>query len=323
MPCTRQSRPLSVKISQTPTNVLSSQAQQREYTPLRTAASVSMQDTLVDLCAAGRWEEVDALIDQLVTLSEEELAAALRETHGRPQWTSLHYVAIAKPTPPTLRKLVKAGAELEARGSSGSTPLHLAAWTGSVDAARELVLCGANVEARSKTGRTPLMFAARQGGTEMIETLVELGADVNSTDERGRSALHFAAQSSQGESIRKLVKHGARNEPDADGTTPDELADDDAKHVFEDDLQSDWTVAKTIMGVMNVQAWREKLFGLGRTEVSLPPSPPPSPNSMGMRNPRCSSADSERPVGRRELYAAVGAGILISILFPLSRGGRS
>ncbi|PXF43268.1 hypothetical protein BWQ96_06995 [Gracilariopsis chorda] len=281
-----------------------------------------MQDTLVDLCAAGRWEEVDALIDQLVSFSEEELAAALRETHGKPQWSSLHYAAIAKPTPPTLRKLVKAGAELEARGSSGSTPLHLAAWNGSVDAARELVSCGANVEARSNSGRTPLMFAARQGSTEMIGTLVELGADVNSTDERGRSALHFAAQSGHGESIRKLVKHGARNDPDEEGTTPDELAHDDAKNVFEDDLHSDWTVGKTILRVMNVQAWRERLFGLGPPGGgSLPPSPPPSPNSVSLPSPRFSSADCEKPVRRRELYAAVGAGILISILFPLARGG--
>ncbi|KAI0560747.1 Ankyrin repeat containing protein [Gracilaria domingensis] len=284
-----------------------------------------MQDTLVGLCAAGLWDEADALIDHLITLSEEELAQALQETHGTPKWTSLHYAAIRKPTPSTLKKLVESGADLEACGSSGSTPLHLAAWNGCEEAAQVLVANGANMEATSKNGRTPLMFAARRGDSDMMNSLIDLGADVQSRDQRGRSALHFAAQSGEADAMRKLFQEGAIDEPDENGVTAGDLAVGDAKAAVDDDLRSEWSMRRTLSEALNINSWRDRFAGLARQvsgSGSAPPSPPPSPES----SPRASNASmplGRRPVNRGELYAAVGAGVLISILLPLARGGGS
>ncbi|CAN8071832.1 unnamed protein product, partial [Agarophyton chilense] len=252
-----------------------------------------MQNTLVSLCAAGLWHEADALIDHLVTLSEQQLARALQETHGTPAWTSLHYAAICNPTPPTLAKLVAHGADLHARGNSGSTALHLAAWSNTEHAAQLLLSHGANVEASSKNGRTPLMFAARRGNCNMMHALVQHGADLHARDQRGRTALHFAAQSGRADAMHALLRAGAEDSSDADGVTAAELADmEEALHVAHhehhehDDVRSDWTLTSTLCAAAsNVRGWGDRLAAslVGRhspaadPNASLPPSAPPSP----------------------------------------------
>jgi ankyrin repeat protein len=72
-----------------------------------------------------------------------------------------------------LRELIKRGARVSARDSTGRTPLHIAAARNHVAAARLLLDSGSTVMPRDEKGRTPLDMA--ESG-EMIKLLKQHGA---------------------------------------------------------------------------------------------------------------------------------------------------
>jgi ankyrin repeat protein len=105
----------------------------------------------------------------------------------------------------------------------GSTPLHLAARSGGIDATQALVSAGANVNARNDLGVTPLHSAVDAGDVRTIELLLSRGADPNVADVRGRTPLHWAARLAEGADrvIPLLVGRQAKtNAADLDGRTP-------------------------------------------------------------------------------------------------------
>ena len=74
--------------------------------------------------------------------------------------------------------LLRAGADVNARANSGTTPLHRASQYGRVPAAKLLIAAGASLEARTKSGSTPLRFAIIKGRREVALTLLRAGAAV-------------------------------------------------------------------------------------------------------------------------------------------------
>lgn len=72
-----------------------------------------------------------------------------------------------------LRELIKRGARVAARDSTGRTPLHIAAQRNYVAAARLLLESGSTVMPRDEKGRTPLEMAE---SSEMIRLLKQHGA---------------------------------------------------------------------------------------------------------------------------------------------------
>ena len=113
----------------------------------------------------------------------------------------------------TVRALLAGGADVNARGKDGFTPLHFAAGSGDVAAIRALLAGGANVDARGKDRSTPLHGAALSGDVAAIRALLAGGADVNARGEDGFTPLHMAA-------TKKLIL--AALEADAKGSR-DEL----------------------------------------------------------------------------------------------------
>jgi len=107
-------------------------------------------------------------------------AGAKIGTANREGMTALQLAAI-NGSAPMLQKLIKAGADPDARLSShGDTALMMAARTGAPDAIKLLVESGANVNAReSWGGTTPLMWAASERHPEAVTLLLDAGADVN------------------------------------------------------------------------------------------------------------------------------------------------
>ncbi len=87
--------------------------------------------------------------------------------------------------------LVRAGADPESRRKDGCTGLVSAASGGETESARAWIKAGADVNAPGPNGNTPLMLAA-QGWPDIVEALLAAGADVNATDADGDTALHFA-----------------------------------------------------------------------------------------------------------------------------------
>ena len=88
--------------------------------------------------------------------------------------------------------LVNAGAHLEARTDTGLTPLHFAAWNGSLASIRNLLTAGAFLEAKTAVGQTPLHLAAHWGHSEAVETLLAAGACLKTRTLAGNTPLQLA-----------------------------------------------------------------------------------------------------------------------------------
>ena len=90
--------------------------------------------------------------------------------------------------------LLEAGANLEAQNEDGATPLHLAAYDGTLAVVTALLEAGANLEARTKDGVTPLHLAAAFNENPAVVTaLLEAGANLEARNEYGATPLHLAA----------------------------------------------------------------------------------------------------------------------------------
>lgn len=107
--------------------------------------------------------------------------------------------------------LLYAGAYLEATTRIGGyTPLLVAARSGNEAVLLQFVEAGANVQARSSTGVTVLHFAAGAGLAEGVRALVDRGADVNAREfASGQTPLMFAASSGRTGALRALLAAGA------------------------------------------------------------------------------------------------------------------
>ena len=88
-----------------------------------------------------------------------------------------------------VERLLKAGADLNAKDKSGTTPLHLAAAKNSTPAVLEVLLkAGADVNAKGKDGETPLHSAAGFNPTPaVLEVLLKAGADPRAIDSDGKT----------------------------------------------------------------------------------------------------------------------------------------
>src|SRR3989338_8441800 len=88
--------------------------------------------------------------------------------------------------------LILKGADVNAKGEFGQTPLHGAAIWGHKDVAEYLIYKGANVNARENNGKTPLHKAALFVDKEVAELYISKGADVNAKDNSGMTPLQLA-----------------------------------------------------------------------------------------------------------------------------------
>jgi hypothetical protein len=105
--------------------------------------------------------------------------------------------------------LIDKGADIEAKGSNGRTPLHYAAFNGHLEIARLLCDRGADIEACSYVGWRPLHFAARKGHIYILKELIEVrNADINARYDDGRTALRILRVNGYVDFAAYLVAHG-------------------------------------------------------------------------------------------------------------------
>jgi ankyrin repeat protein len=106
-----------------------------------------------------------------------------------------------------LRMLLDHGADVNARNKAGATALMWA--SGDLDKVRALVDRGADVNARADSGRTPLMIAVGSpGAADAVKLLIEKGADVRYSHQ-GFTVLMAAAEGSDRAVVRLLLARGA------------------------------------------------------------------------------------------------------------------
>jgi ankyrin repeat protein len=94
---------------------------------------------------------------------------------GQEKNQPLHAALAGAGDPAIVRALLAHGADVNAAGATGVTPLHIAASRGSEDLVRLLVSVGAKTNARLDDGKTPEQLAVERGHPKTGELLRALG----------------------------------------------------------------------------------------------------------------------------------------------------
>ena len=121
------------------------------------------------------------------------------------------------------------GSSVDPQGRSGISTLHSAAYYGDLEMVQVLLDYGADVNAKESTGCTPLNFALENHSKDLdpriVPFLLECGTDPNLQADNGFTPLHRASDSGRIEIVRVLVDHGASVEvQDKQGRTPVDIA---------------------------------------------------------------------------------------------------
>jgi ankyrin repeat protein len=121
-----------------------------------------------------------------------------------------------------VRSLIDAGADLDAQGDNGETPLITAIIEGHVLVASLLIDRGADIQARNKGGFTPLHAAAYANAVDIAEQLLDRGADVkDQMNKAGVTPLSVASEEGHPGLVKVLIDHGADLEvEEQNGYTP-------------------------------------------------------------------------------------------------------
>jgi len=114
-----------------------------------------------------------------------------------------------------VRTLLEAGADPNRRGQAPETPLHSAALFHDGKTIKALLRRGAEIDARESSGdeaghggRTPLHAAAGGNGGALVETvslLLEKDADTRLRDDHGQSPLHYLAKAARARAAASAV----------------------------------------------------------------------------------------------------------------------
>jgi ankyrin repeat protein len=144
------------------------------------------------------------LIEKLIREHPEHISAK-----GGPLGTALH-AASRKNHIKVVQSLYRHGADVNALGLWGRTPLLFASYHGHLAVVRWLLEHGADVNANDKSDDwTSLHLAAYRGHFEIVQTLLEHNADANARNDSWRTPFHEASGRENVDIVRLLLNNGA------------------------------------------------------------------------------------------------------------------
>jgi ankyrin repeat protein len=107
-----------------------------------------------------------------------------------------------------VRRLIDAGSDIN---GEEWTALHYAAWKGRLEVCKLLMSKGADIDARGPNGITPVMMAVRGGDLETVKWLVWEVADLEVQTIDGATALSWAEKFDLKEIAAHLRQAGAKH----------------------------------------------------------------------------------------------------------------
>ena len=119
-------------------------------------------------------------------------------------------VAASKGDLALVNRLLKGGANPNAKNKLNTTPLLEAAFQANTEIIKALMEAGANPNVAGPDGQTALMLIARGDNVAAAKLLLDKGANPNAREsQREQTALMWAAANNQGPMARLLVERGA------------------------------------------------------------------------------------------------------------------
>lgn len=166
-----------------------------------------------------QYEVLEALIQEGASVDRDQLRKDLNKQNvsGDTLLTRTHDI-------PSLRALVRLGADPNLRNKSGMTALAYAAFYGDLEKVRALIELGADVNVQDKRGSTPLMLTCQGGHAHVAQALLKAGEDPNAEGPRGWTALMYAAYLNRLETVRVLIPATNVNYSNQDGVSALTLA---------------------------------------------------------------------------------------------------
>ncbi|KAJ2948672.1 hypothetical protein O0L34_g7928 [Tuta absoluta] len=128
-----------------------------------------------------------------------------------------------------VKRLVRAGANVNHSTKTLSTPLRAACFDGRLDIVKYLVRHGADIHKANKYNNTCLMIAAYKGHLDVVQFLLDSGARVDERALCGATALHFAAECGHAAIVCALIDHNAKILSNENGMTPLQCAAERAR----------------------------------------------------------------------------------------------
>lgn len=185
-----------------------------EDSPLRIALYHGRRD-LAELMRAHGWQldafDAAALGDADALRAALDAEPSILDRISNDGWTMLHLAAFFGHED-VVALLLERGADphVVSENAMRNTPLHAAlAGPLGMDGVRRLLDAGADVNARQHGGYTPLHSAAGRGALDLIQLLLERGADPEASAEDGKRPVDFARERGHPAAAAYLAELGA------------------------------------------------------------------------------------------------------------------
>lgn len=130
----------------------------------------------------------------------------VEQNHGLSDLNAQLFLAIKENRLDACKRLINAGADVNARDVNGSGSIHYAARKGNIPIANLLLEKGANINAINNQEMNPLEIAAEKGKTSMVKSLLKNGADFKHQDPLDRDALTFAIQAEKTKTVKIIIE---------------------------------------------------------------------------------------------------------------------
>jgi ankyrin repeat protein len=106
--------------------------------------------------------------------------------------TALNEALVRAITVEEVERLIKEGADIDAKDSDGQTALVFASKKGHSVIVELLLKHDADINAKDSGGGTALMWASVNSHIAITQILLEAGSDINARNDYGNKAIHFA-----------------------------------------------------------------------------------------------------------------------------------
>lgn len=159
-------------------------------------------------------------------ITVKALLAAGADVNARDEFgETLLHVAAVRGYEEMSSMLIAEGARVDARDERGLTPMHAAAWGGHKAVLALFINRDADINVESAGGMTPLHMAALSGHKKIIDHLILNRAEIDARSADGMTPLHAAAFKGHLTAVESLVANGADiGAENADGMTPQDMA---------------------------------------------------------------------------------------------------